>query len=50
MKKRRFTEPQIIKILCEQDQGIESFMTNYNNRRHQGVERIAPNEKYKNAA
>ena len=31
-------------------QGIERFMTNYNNRRHQAIRRIAPNEKYKNEA
>lgn len=31
-------------------QGIEGFMANYNNRRHQGIGRVAPNKKYKNAA
>lgn len=30
--------------------GIEAFMTKYNNRRHQGIGRIAPNIKYQNAA
>lgn len=31
-------------------QGIDNFMIKYNNRRHQGIGRIAPNIKYKNAA
>ena len=30
--------------------GIDSFMTNYNNRRHQGIGRIAPDIKYNCAA
>ena len=31
-------------------QGIDAFMIKYNNRRHQGIGRIAPNIKYQNAA
>jgi putative transposase len=31
-------------------QGIERFMLRYNNKRHQGIERIAPNIKYKMVA
>jgi putative transposase len=31
-------------------QGIDTFMVKYNNRRHQGIGRIAPNIKYQNAA
>jgi putative transposase len=31
-------------------QGIDTFMNKYNNRRHQGIGRIAPNIKYQNAA
>lgn len=31
-------------------QGIEQFMVKYNNRRHQGIGRIAPNHKYLMAA
>ena len=30
--------------------GIETFMEKYNRRRHQGIGRVAPNEKYANAA
>lgn len=48
--KQRYVYLNPAKNGLELYQGIGAFMEKYNQRRHQGIGRIAPNEMYANAA